>query len=149
MTCTVYGADEDPNVTAYNSIATTTILGYSGAVSKQFGILDPGHDYEFEGETVTSFGGTLTDYFDARKTFDIEAYGFTYEASDSDVGDYDDVMTVLRKRYKWIAISAGSRTYHTAGHAIPVSIPEKSMSVEKEIGERTLRLTCQKRFIES
>lgn len=146
---TFYGANEDPNVSPYDTLAVSSINGYTGATSTTVYILAPEAKWEFEHFNFTDVAGSQSQRSQRRRVFNVETQPYEYGASSNpDLDDIDTLTSIIdTKKFLWVRIEAGSRTYPSASNvAHPVVVSDWQENIAREYGTRRIQMTLQHRF---
>lgn len=131
-------------------MTTVNIASLTTPVTTAVFILAPEMKPDITSEIIEDIGGEQIGYVQRRGTFTVESYPFNYDAtSDPLLQDIDDLTALANnatdKRYLYVRIEGGSRSYPASGSAYPVTIESWEEAINKEFGTRTLTLGLRHR----
>ena len=146
----IYAATEDPGAgTAYDTLSTATIAGYTGYATASIYILKPEGTWAFDTAIITDVSGSQFGKAQRRRVFNIESYPFRYDAGGTqDLDDIDTFAAVIDGApYLWVRILGGSRTYpSTASTAHPVICTGWAEQLNVEAGTRRVNVNLEHRY---
>lgn len=146
----IYAATQDSGAgTAYDTVSTATIAGYTGYVTASIYIVKPEWHRVVESNTIADVSGATFGKARFRKAWNIESYPFRYDAGGTQ--DLDDIETLADaidgKPYLWARILGGTRTYpSTSSTAHPVNLISWDESLNLDAGTRRLNLVLEHRY---
>ncbi len=156
-TIKIWTAESDSSTSRYDSIATSSIAGFTNPSSLVVYVMGAFKTPVIEGDEILLIDGEKLGPVHLRHTFPVQCKTFSYHASLWDLNDYDDVEAMIRKIQKnqlcWLELTeignalSISKAYHAANYAIPVSLVGLSFEDNGE-GGKEITMNFDKKYRE-